>query len=155
MADYISNQLKAVLFLEDVTEGIPMRQEAGFTVQHFDYNCFRTRDRVGKPYGPTNASLMQITVKTLSVNGYKELYSRLNSAELYPFSVIFNATYDGYKILQDYADAMVANGYIVEIEEIFDSIGRKKEGMMLNMKILLHSLDYLGKRVNRKLLVNH
>ena len=45
--------------------------------------------------------------------------------------------------------------YMVEIEELFDTQGSKKEGMMLSMKILLHSLDYLGKRVNRKLMVNH
>ena len=41
MADYLSNQLKAVLFLGDITEGIPMRQQEGLTVQHFDFNCFR------------------------------------------------------------------------------------------------------------------
>ena len=36
MADYFSNQLKAVLFLEDITEGVPMRQAEGYTIQHFD-----------------------------------------------------------------------------------------------------------------------
>lgn len=155
MADYLSNQLKAALFLEDILEGIPLRQENGFTVQHFDYNCFRTREKAGKPYGPSNASLMHITVKTLSADGYKELYRRLNSTERYAFTLVFNASYDEFKILQDYADAMVVNGYIVEIEELFDTASKKKEGMMLSMKILLHSLDYLGKRVNRILMVNH
>lgn len=155
MADYISNQLKTVLYLEDITMGIPMRQVNGFTVQHFDYNCFRTRDGVGSPYGPTNASLMRITVKTLLSDGYKELYNRLKSTELYAFSVVFNATYDEFRVLKDYADAMVVNGYIVEIEEVFDTMSGKQEGMMLNLKILLHSLEYLGKRVNRRLLVNH
>lgn len=154
MAYNISNQLKAVLFLGDLTEGIPFRQEAGFTIQHFDYNSFRSRDRVGNPYGPSNASLMQITLKTISADGYKELYQRLNSTELFPFTVIFNATYDKFKILQDYADAMIVNGYIVEIEELFDSLSKTHEGMMLTMRILIHSLDYLGNRVGRKLLVN-
>ena len=155
MAEYLSNQLKAVLLLEDITEGIRMRQDAGFTVQHFDYNCFRTRDKSGRPYGPSNASLMQITLKTLSADGYKELYQRLNNVELYPFSVVFNATYDEYRVLENYVDAMVVSGYIVEIEELFDSASCKKEGMTLSMKILLHSLDYLGKRMDRKLVVNH
>ena len=154
MLHHFSNQLKAVLFLEDVAEGIPMRQEAGYTIQHFDYNFFRTRDKVGRPYGPSNASLMQITIKTLSADGYKELYSRLNSIERYAFSVIFDASYDAFKILQDYADGMVVDGYVVEIEEVFDTTGNKKDGMILSMKILLHSLDYLGKRVERKLMVN-
>lgn len=155
MADYFSNQLKAVLFLEDITEGIPMRQADGYTVQHFDYHCFRTRDKMGKPYGPSNASLMQITLKTISADGYKELYHRLNSPELCPFTVVFNATYDEFRILKDCSDVMVANGYVVEVEELFDTQGDKKDGMLLSLKILLHSLDYLGKRVNRKLMVNH
>ena len=67
---------------------------------------------------------------------------------------MFNATYDGFRILESYADAMVVNGYIVEIEEVFDTMTKKRQGMMLSMKILLHSLDYLGTRVNRKYLVN-
>ncbi len=155
MADYLSNRLKAVLFPEDITEGIPMRREAGYTIRHFDYNCFRTRDKAGKPYGASNASLMQITVKTVSADGYKEFYHRLNSMERYRFSVVFDASYDASKILRDYADAMVVDGYIVEIEETFDTVDNKKDGMMLSMKILLHSLDYLGERVDRKLVVNN
>lgn len=155
MPEFMSKQLKAVMFLEDITEGIPMRQESGFTVQHFEYSCFRTRDNAGMPYGPSNGSLMQITLKTISSDGYKELYQRLNSMELYSLSLIFNASYDEYRILEDYADAMIANGYIVEIEEVFDTLDTQHNGMTLNMKILLNSLDYIGNRVNRKLMVNH
>ena len=154
MADYFSNQLKAVLFLEDITEGVPMRQAEGYTIQHFDYNYYRTRDHEGNPYGGSNASLMDITIKTISADGYKELYRRLHSRELYSCTIVFNATYDGFRILESYADAMVVNGYIVEIEEVFDTMTKKRQGMMLSMKILLHSLDYLGTRVNRKYLVN-
>lgn len=154
MADYLSNRLKAVLFSEDITEGSPMRREAGYTIKHFDYNCFRTRDNAGKPYGSSNASLMQIVVKTVSADGYKEFYNRLNSMERYRFTIVFDATYDQHKILRDYADAMVAEGYIVEIEETFDTIGNKKDGMQLSMSILLHSVDYLGERADRKLVIN-
>ena len=154
MADYFSNQLKAVLFLEDITEGVPMRQAEGYTIQHFDYNYYRTRDHEGNPYGGSNTSLMDITIKTISADGYKELYRRLHSRELYSCTIVFNATYDGFRILESYADAMVVNGYIVEIEEVFDTMTKKRQGMMLSMKILLHSLDYLGTRLNRKYLVN-
>lgn len=154
MAEYLSNQLKAVLFLEDINEGIPMRQADGYTVQHFDYNYYRTRDHEGKPYGGSNTSLMDITIKTISADGYKELYRRLHSRELHPFTIVFNATYDEFRILENYADAMVVNGYMVEIEEVFDTMSEKQQGMMLSMKILLHTLDYMGVRVNRKYFVN-
>ena len=155
MPEYMSKQLKAVMFLDDITEGIPLRQEKGFTVQHFDYSCFRSRDKVGMPFGPSNASLMQITLKTISSDGYKELYQRLSSMDQFAFSMIFNASYDDFHILQDYEDAMIVNGYVVEIEELFDTIDPQHNGMILNMKILLHSLDYLGSRMDRKLMVNH
>lgn len=155
MLEYMSQQLKAVMFLEDISEGIPARQENGFTIQHFDYSCFRSRNKMGIPYGPSNASLMLITLKTISSDGYKELYQRLNSMEQYDFSLIFNATYDDYRILQDYEDAMIAHGYVVEIEELFDTTDTQHNGMTLNMKILLHSLDYIGSRVDRQLFVNH
>ena len=73
----------------------------------------------------------------------------------FAFSMIFNASYDDFHILQDYEDAMIVNGYVVEIEELFDTIDLQHNGMILNMKILLHSLDYIGSRVERKLMVNH
>jgi hypothetical protein len=75
--------------------------------------------------------------------------------EQFAFSMIFNASYDDFQILQDYEDAMIVNGYVVEIEELFDTIAPQHNGMILNMKILLHSLDYIGSRVERKLMVNH
>ena len=155
MLEYMSQQLKAVMFLEDINEGIPARQENGFTIQHFDYSCFRSRNKMGIPYGPSNASLMLITLKTISSDGYKELYQRLNSMEQYDFSLIFNATYDDYRILQDYEDAMIAHGYVVEIEELFDTTDTQHNGMTLNMKILLHSLDYIGSKMEKRLFVNN
>lgn len=155
MPEYLSRQLKAVMFLEDITEGIPARQENGFTIQHFDYSCFRSRDKAGAPYGPSNASLMQITLRTISSDGYKELYLRLNSMEQYAFSLIFNASYNDSRILQEYEDAMIANGYVVEIEELFDTSDIQHNGMTLNMKILLHSLDYIGSKMEKRLFVNN
>ena len=155
MPEYMSRQLKAVMFLEDISEGIPARQENGFTIQHFEYSCFRSRDKAGMPYGPSNASLMQITLRTISSDGYKELYQRLNSMEQYAFSLIFNASYNDSRILQDYEDAMIANGYVVEIEELFDTSDIQHNGMTLNMKILLHSLDYIGSKMEKRLFVNN
>ena len=119
MADYLSNQLKAVLFLGDITEGIPMRQQEGLTVQHFDFNCFRTRNNIGVPYGPSNAS------------------------------------FDEFKLLKEYGDAMMVVGYIVEIEEEFDTVDKPKQGMMLSMKILLHTLSMVGKNQTKTIVVNH
>ena len=39
-----SNHIKALLFLEDITEGIPISQDDCFTIQHFNYNCSRQRN---------------------------------------------------------------------------------------------------------------
>ena len=98
---------------------------------------------------------MQITLKTVSADGYKELYDRLQSDELYHFSVVFNASFDEFKLLKEYGDAMMVVGYIVEIEEEFDTVDKPKQGMMLSMKILLHTLSMVGKNQTKTIVVNH
>ena len=89
MAEFFSNQLKAVLFLGDITEQMNLRQEDGYTIQNFDYQSFRSRDKLGQPYGPSNASLAHITLRSISGEGYKNLYTILKQRECYSFSVLF------------------------------------------------------------------
>ena len=154
MAEFFSNQLKAVLFLGDITEQMSLRQEDGYTVQNFDYQSYRSCDKQGIPYGPSNATLVHITLRTISGEGYKNLYTILKQRECYSFSVLYNVKYSDDRLVESYETATVLNGYIVEIEEIFDTNRMKNQSMILNMKILLHDVDYLGINTHRRLVVN-
>ena len=154
MAEFFSNQLKAVLFLGDITEQMNLRQEDGYTIQNFDYQSFRSRDKLGQPYGPSNASLAHITLRSISGEGYKNLYTILKQRECYSFSVLYNVKYANDRLVESYDTATVLNGYIVEIEEIFNTQHKKNQSMILNMKILLHDVDYIGVNTHRRLVVN-
>lgn len=154
MAEIFSNQLKAVLFLGDVNELAALRQENGYTVQHLDYESFRSRDKSGQPYGLINASLANITLRSISGEGYKDLYNILKDRECHAFSVLYNITYKDDRLVESYDTATVLYGYIVEIEEIFDTNHKKGQGMILNMKILLHDVSYIGSNTQRRLVVN-
>jgi hypothetical protein len=154
MTEFFSNQLKAVLFLGDITELKNLRQEDGYTIQDFDYQSFRSRDKLGQPYGPSNASLARITLRSISGDGYKSLYNILKQRECYSFSVLYNVKYADDRLVESYDTATVLNGYIVEIEEIFSTNNKKSPSMILNMKVLLHDVNYIGVNTHRRLVVN-
>lgn len=149
-----SNQLKAVLFWGDIKEQMNLRQDDGYTIQNLDYQSFRSRDSLGKPYGLSNASLAHITLRSISGEGYKKLYNILKERECHAFSVLYNVKYADDRLVESYETATVFNGYIVEIEEIFDTHQKKNQSMILNMKILLHDVDYIGVNTHRRLVVN-
>ena len=94
MAENLSNYLKALLTLDDMTLGMPIRQEGCQTVQHFAYRCYRSRDSQGRPYGPTNATILRFVLKSLANNESKHFYRRLQDNESNTFSFIFNAIWN-------------------------------------------------------------
>ena len=149
-----SNQLKAVLFLGEIKEQMNLRQDDGYTIQSLDYQSFRSRDRLGQPYGLSNATLANITLRSISGEGYKKLYNILKERVSNPFSVLYNVKYTEERLVASYDTATVLNGYIVEIEEVFDTRKKQDHSMILNMKILLHDIDYIGVNSQRKLVVN-
>lgn len=154
MTEIFSNQLKAVLFLGDIKELTNLRQDDGYTIQNLDYQSFRSRDKLGQPYGLTNASLADITLRSISGEGDKKLYSILKERGCHAFSVLYNVKYTEEHLVDDYDIATVLNGYIVEIEEKFETGHKKNQSMILSMKILLHDVEYIGNNTQRKLVVN-
>ncbi|MGM9760184.1 MAG: hypothetical protein ACI30I_08745 [Parabacteroides sp.] len=157
MAENLSNYLKALVTLEDLTLGLPIRQKGCQTVQHFSYRCGRSRNSQGKPYGPTTASILHFTLKSLSNNESKHFYRRLQDNETHTFSFLFNATFDGLQLLSDYDDAMVVTGYVIDIEEFFGTQMEEiedKEQMYMRVDLLVESIEYVGKMSNRTLYTN-
>ena len=157
MAENLSNYLKALLTLDDMTLGMPIRQEGCQTVQHFAYRCCRSRDSQGRPYGPTNATILRFVLKSLANNESKHFYRRLQDNESNTFSFIFNATFDEIRLLKDYDDAMVVTGYVVEVQEVFGADMPEvedKEQMYMCVDILVESIEYIGKMANKLLHTN-
>ena len=149
MAGTISNQLKALLVVDDITEqGVTVWQYNGFTVQHFRYECCRRRNESGLPYGPTLPAYLDFTVRIASEDSGKVFYERMRTNETFPYSFLFNASFNTRRQLSECEDALVATGYIVDLEEEYESAPAadgSAEQMLVHARLLLSNLTYLGR----------
>ena len=149
MAGTISNQLKALLVTENIAEqGINVWQQNSFTVQHFSYECLRRRNESGTPYGPTLPAYLDFTVKVASDNNGKVFFERMQMNETFPYSFLFNASFNEMRRLSQCEDALVATGYIVEVEELFEGAPASDgsaDQMLIRARLLISNLAYLGK----------
>ena len=148
MAGTISNQLKALLVVENIAEqGINVWQNNSFTVQHFSYECRRRRNDSGKPYGQTLPAYLDFTVRVSSGESGKVFFDRMRTNETFPYSFLFNASFNSMRRLSECEDAMVVTGYIVEVEELFESAPASDgsaEQMLIHARLLISNLAYLG-----------
>ena len=148
MSRLYSNELKALLVVDDITEqGVSVMQENCFTVQHFSYACSRRRNQAGVPYGPTVPSYLDFTVKVTSDNNGKVFMDRMRQNKTFPYSFLFNARFNDMRYLSEYEDAMVATGYIVDVEESYDNTPREKgssDQILIRARLLLSNITYLG-----------
>lgn len=143
-----SNQLKAILVLDNVSEGgVSVWQNTCFTVQQFAYSCERRRNDAGVPFGPTLGSFLSFTVRLAQGDSAKVMLERMSSRETFPFSFLFNASFGSNKRMTEYEDAMVAYGYLVQAEQSYE------DQMIFRGKILLSKLSYLGQEKTLDLII--
>ena len=150
-----SNELKAVLVLEDITEGgVSMLKNNCFTVQHFFYRVERARDAAGVPFGNNLPSYLDFTVRVASGDSGKAFFERMVSPGNHPYTFLFNATFNSAQKLSQWEDALVATGYMIEAEEVYDkeSAGQgSQEQMLIRSRLLLSNLLYTGEDNDLKL----
>ena len=115
------------------------------TLQHFAYECHRERNWEGYPYGSTMPVLMDLVVKVSQTATGKEFYENMDTNEPMVFTVLFDNTFAGKKVLDDYQNALIVRGYVVDIEEEFDKnpgSGGRHNMMLLRVKTLVSNICY-------------
>ena len=158
MPSIFSNQLKALLITEDVSEqGVSVWQGNCHTVQHFTYECRRHRNDSGIPYGDTLPAYLNFTIRLADGESGKVFYERMLSHDPFPYSFLFNASFNDMRRLSDCEDAMVASGYIIDLEENYDKPQEPGSGeqLLLKGKILLSNIAYLGRERVLKLIITN
>ena len=148
MANLLSNELKAVVILEDLIETPDnILKENCLTVQKLNYDCVRKRNQKGIVYGATNPVLMTFTVRVNRNPQATKFFKAVLSNLTVDFSFLFNATYDNNLRLKDYDEGMVVNGYVVGVEEVYKTdpnANGQTDQMLLNVTLLVCSVTYLG-----------
>ena len=151
MAKLYSNELKALVVPESIFEVKSVLQENCMTVQRFNYDCVRERNNSGDSYGPTNPVILSFTVRVNNPADAKRYYEMLANNGHFPFSFLFNATFTENLRLEDYEDGMVCEGYVVSVEQVYESASDSlptDEQMLLYVRVLLVSTTYLGREKN-------
>jgi hypothetical protein len=155
----LSNQLKAILVTEDITEpGVNVWQDNCFIVQHFHYECRRKRNVAGEPYGDTVPSYLFFTVKVVSEGNSKVFFERMRGHDTFRYSFLFNASFNSMRGLSEYQDALVASGYLVDLEELYESApdgSGVSDQMLIRAKLLLSNLAYVGQESILRLMITN
>ena len=151
MAELFSNYLKVILYPEDIFEmhGVIRRDEC-FTVQHFNYES--KRRRIGNTFtrDTEDATILDLCVRINTPVSGKLFLEQMKDVEKHAFSFLFNATFNAMNAVETYEDAMVVCGYIVDVDEEFATVGQtgQAEQMLMNVKLLINTVTFIGKQNN-------
>ena len=120
----------------------------GMAVQQFAYRCARKQDRAGTVCGdPQNVVIdFAVCVMQAQPNIY---YEKLLNIGPDRFSFLFNAIFEDDK-LKSFDNAIMAEGYIVDVEEAGSNDNDQAE---IRVKLLANELTYLHKN-NETLTLN-
>ena len=140
------DQLKVALYPGEMQGGTSqIHQDQCYAVQHFNYLCSRSRDKYGVPYGPTASVIMDFSVRLVQSGDGRIFYENMQSNSSLPFTFIFNASFNGFKQLEDYYDLMVVHGHVVDIEEVYeDIVAGASQQVNIIVKLLLSDIKYVG-----------
>jgi hypothetical protein len=152
MVDNSIRHLKGIFVPEDITdECISIAQSRCLTLQHYTYDCHRSRNEHGIPYGNTVASVLRFTLRVSQPDECDFLYRHLMQNREVTYSFIFNATFDEHQRLTLYDDAIAIKGFVVDVAEAFQS--KTEEQMQLTVEVLLNRITYVGKDSNKPLVI--
>ena len=152
MPERYSNYLKVILFPENICEmSVGILRNQCFTVQRFNYESKRRRGEEGRTaYHAEDVTVLEFTIRINSPENGKLFLSHMKELEPHDYSFLFNATFKSTDRIDNYEDALVATGYIIDIEEVFNSA--KSEGqteqMLMHVKLLLNNITFVGKQKN-------
>ena len=158
MAITLSNHLKATLYTDDIRSlderrfRIPF--DRCFTVLHFSYECRRERNKLGYPFGDTTSTILDFTVRLMSPEDGKPFYHQMQQNEPEFFTFLFNVTLFNRQAVTGYEDAMIVNGYVIDVDDDFTNAPTSEgdtEQMLIHVKLLVANITYVGLNGNRSI----
>ena len=151
----LSNHLKAVLFADEMQDGGQnVLKEKCCTLEYFSYRCERSRNDAGFPYGVTNPSVLSFTVRLVAPEEGTVYHQRLLENVPNDYTFLFNASFNDQQRLKSYDNMFIVNGYVVDVEDDFDSGEKETRQMLVRVKLFVNAITYKGKMMDRQLVIN-
>ena len=138
--------LKTVLYTENFFE-MPdnVVNTNSFNVIDYKYRLFRERDEFNVPYGSFLTDHLTFTVKASTLNDCMVFYQFMDENRSHPFSIIFDPVFNAYGRMTSFKDGIVANGYVVDIQESCeDNDSTGNEQLTVKISLILNKMSYLG-----------
>ncbi len=154
MAITLSNHLKAIIYPSNILaeEVCRIPRDRCFTVLHFNYECARNRNKAGFPFGETTTTILKFTIRLLNPEDGKIFYKQMRQNEPGDFTFMFNTNLKQRAVVTSFEDAMVVNGYVVDVEDDFTTTSEgtaSTEQMLIHVQLLVASITYIGTNGNR------
>lgn len=123
-------------------------KENAFVVDKMDYVLSRKIHHEGLTYGPSEASILSLTLRLNASGKEKIFYEDLIDKDSHVFTLVFDPTFDNNQ-LSDYRSMAIMSGYVVEVDEnyacgLVSSNELSNQQMLINVKIQLDHVRYMG-----------
>lgn len=160
------NTSKVVLFVGDMNEQIDIMQHHQqktvtqsqlMRVDNYHFTLQRSRNSFGVPYGASSGNIVDITVSVGTRDSLKVFYERLSETVKSTISLLFNVVcdQDGYFTPECCDGVIVLEGYIVDIQEQYDTVTTEAEDTsIIKIKLLADGITVVGSTHNISFSIN-
>lgn len=149
-----SNFLKVMFFPGNILDKErKFNQSECLTVQTFDYSFERTCNSNGIPFGATINPIVECTLKFMSEIKVKGIIGNTLSRDVEEYTFLFNASFDKDRNVDNFENAIVVRGYVVDVEQTFSARESRNENqpMEIKVRILATDMTYAGSQSNKSL----
>ena len=159
MSEINSNKANAIVYLGDfIKTGYNVLNEDCLTVVSYNYNCKRSRNSTGVPYGPTHSSIFEMQIRNFSDKYEASILNHMKGNMATDFSIALSPIFDNADRIRDFYDSFVVRGYVVDVNEIYSDqendssqIGQR----IMQIRILICEITYVGSISNLKLTISN
>jgi len=133
---------------------IPIYKKQCFNIKNYTYASEKTLSVDNVPSG-ANEGEWKVIISSLPDGGMKDFYKQFkDNTELFQYSFFFEPVFNDWDRLVGYGSATVVEGIIVNIEEIFDTLGgnsgeSQEERMQMILYIKPKRVSFIGNSNDR------
>ena len=127
-----------------------IKQDDCFSIISFSFQCSRSLNDLGLPYGPTLPSTLEFTCKAGTAERIKPFYEQVIMTAPGTYNFFFDPTFeansnDNSKHLKSYDDAMTVRGNLIDLVDVYSTKDNDEANQMLvTVKVLITEIVFLG-----------
>ena len=135
-----------------------IKQDDCFSIISFSFQCSRSLNDLGLPYGPTLPSTLEFTCKAGTAERIKPFYEQVIMTAPGTYNFFFDPTFkemskdsskdsstDGIKYLDSYIDAMTVRGNLIDLVDVYTTKENDEANQMLvTVKLLITEIVFIG-----------